>query len=679
LPNEVEPGKAGSAGYVRATAVRGNLVVEERQQLEPGAVVRADGLIVLPGSGRAETAGMPDPLRLTAERLAELQRVNAELAELTGGHAVERVAEIILDRALDDVGALSRGLWLLQPDETFRLVRSTGVSERIADRYQGVALAAPLPLRDAVVRRRPVWCSSQDERDRRWPAMAGSASDEEIGSFAVLPLVVERRCLGAISLGYTGSHRFDQGERDHFTALAAQCAQAIDRARLHDAERAAARRLSLLAEAGRALGSSLELERTVEATLELAAALGEARALFLPELQPAELGRLRLAAASTACPNRRALLDELCSGTASLADDAAEVMLSGSPVVRGGSAGIPGPVMLVPLAAAERTAGVLAVAATPGAPLWPAEDLALAEELGRRAGVAIENARLFAERAEIADTLQRSLLPRELPTVPGLDLAARYAPAGRGLDVGGDFYDVFRVTHDDAPWDDPDRDAWAVMVGDVVGSGARAAAATAIVRHTARAVSPHLRRPGAVVDAVNRGLLEAGGVEQFCTLAYGQVRACSDGVTVELVNAGHPRPLVLRAGGTVEETTAEGALLGQFSGLRHEPVQVKLGPGDAIVLFTDGVLEARRPRPRVSAPGAGPLSLFGERRLAHVLAGVSGASAEGIAAAVADSVTAFTGGDSADDLAILVVRAEPLQTGLQPAEPSRVTIDREEG
>jgi serine phosphatase RsbU (regulator of sigma subunit) len=311
----------------------------------------------------------------------------------------------------------------------------------------------------------------------------------------------------------------------------------------------------------------------------------------------------------------------------------------------------PGPSMLIPMVARGEVAGVLTVAARRGAPPYGQEDVALVEELARRAATAMDNAKLFTERNAIADALQRSLLPPHLPVAAGLSLAARYHPAGRGLEVGGDFYDVFRVAVHGIEGGGPTgEEAWAVMVGDVVGNGARAAAVTAVVRHTARAVAPYLRDAAGVVGAVNRALLQLGDDEQFCTLAYGHVRLTPGGASVELVSGGHPPPLLVRAGGRVEEVSADGTLLGQFDEPGCLPVTVALRPGDVLVLFTDGVIEARAPR------SAGePIRLLGEHGLVAALEAVHGQGAGATASAVAEAVLDFTGGDAADDFAVLAL------------------------
>jgi PAS domain S-box-containing protein len=444
----------------------------------------------------------------------------------------------------------------------------------------------------------------------------------------------------------------------------------VERARLLDAARVAAGRLALLADAGEILGASLNLAETIDRLLELLVnTLGELCALLVPGPD----GLLRLAAARHADPARRAALDHLRDNVVRPGAHSARVFAQGTTILldevsdedlraacdseehyRAALQLAPGPSMLIPMMTRGQVTGVLTLAAPRGAPAYGHEDVALVEELARRAATAMENAKLFGERAAIADALQASLLPPHLPVVPGLSLAAHYHPAGRGLEVGGDFYDIFRVAADAARGGD-DEAAWAVMVGDVVGNGARAAAVTAVVRHTARAVAPYLRDPGEIVAAVNRALLQLGDDEQFCTLAYGHVRLEPGGAAVDLVSGGHPPPLLVRATGAVEEVSAAGTLLGQFDEHDCQQVTVDLGAGDVLVLFTDGVIEARAPR------SAGePIRLLGEEGLVEALSGAHGQGATAIASAVASAVLDFTGGDAADDFAVLALEVTPV-------------------
>ncbi|MGH9038624.1 MAG: PP2C family protein-serine/threonine phosphatase [Acidimicrobiia bacterium] len=260
---------------------------------------------------------------------------------------------------------------------------------------------------------------------------------------------------------------------------------------------------------------------------------------------------------------------------------------------------------------------------------------------GRLPGLleAERTARIEAEH--IAQVLQRSLLPPCLPEIPGVELAARYHPAGEHNEVGGDFYDAFRLG----------EDRWGFLIGDVAGKGPGAAAMTAVVRHTARAtarVSGGVRVP----EAVNAALLEADHDESFATMAYGDLRVAGGHVAVRLLNCGHPAAFLVKEGGPIIAIEASGPLLGQFPVINVEPVAVVLGPGDVLVLVTDGVLEARAPRLPIDT---GPCFLD-ECGIITVLAETRGESAETIARSIEDRTVAFSGGLPGDDLAVLVLR-----------------------
>jgi serine phosphatase RsbU (regulator of sigma subunit) len=272
-------------------------------------------------------------------------------------------------------------------------------------------------------------------------------------------------------------------------------------------------------------------------------------------------------------------------------------------------------------------------------------DVVLATELGRRAATAIDNSRLHRERAELARTLQQSLLPPSLPSIPGLELAASYHPAGQGVEVGGDFYDVFNI----------DATRWALAIGDVCGSGPPAAALTAQVRYTARAVARTGLAPADVMHAVNAALVETIDDERFCTMIYGEIRPGDGCVELELVSAGHPLPLVVRVAGAVDELDCRGQLLGVMPVVTCGSVRVRLEVGDAMVFVTDGVLEARS----VDPDEAGRRALFGSDRLRGALVAAGGLPAAGLVHAVDQAVLSFTSGRLDDDAAVLAVRALP--------------------
>jgi serine phosphatase RsbU (regulator of sigma subunit) len=265
---------------------------------------------------------------------------------------------------------------------------------------------------------------------------------------------------------------------------------------------------------------------------------------------------------------------------------------------------------------------------------FTAGDEVLLEDLARIASLAIENARLDERERHIARTLQDSLLPRTLPEIPGLEAQARYLAGGEGTAVGGDLYDLFPV-----------EDEWALVVGDVCGKGAEAAALTAMVRYTLRAESVHHASPCEVLGLLNDAILRQIDDGRFCTVLHGRVAVGAGSARLELASAGHPPPLVVRAGGTVETVACGGPLLGVVPAVVHPDVIVRLDAGDALVCFTDGVTEGR-----------GPNGMYGDERLAELLSRCAGQDAAAIADSVVEAVLAFQGGLTQDDLALLVLR-----------------------
>jgi PAS domain S-box-containing protein len=241
--------------------------------------------------------------------------------------------------------------------------------------------------------------------------------------------------------------------------------------------------------------------------------------------------------------------------------------------------------MIVPLRTRGRVLGALVLVATRSGRVYDVEDLHLAEELAGRAAVAIDNARLFQERTHVARTLQKSLLPPNLPEIPGIDLAARYEPAGEGNEVGGDFFDVFR-------WG---RRRWALVIGDVSGKGPDAAAITGLARHTLRAAALAQRSPSAILGVLNEALLTegAGGgqKEKFSTVVFATLEMTDDGVCLTAASGGHPPPLVLRKTGELEELAAPGTLIGVFKEIELADKFTYLEPGDTVVFYTDGVTD----------------------------------------------------------------------------------------
>ncbi|MFJ9075534.1 PP2C family protein-serine/threonine phosphatase [Streptomyces sp. NPDC102278] len=257
--------------------------------------------------------------------------------------------------------------------------------------------------------------------------------------------------------------------------------------------------------------------------------------------------------------------------------------------------------------------------------------------------VAAERARR-ADAERLARTLQRTLLPPALPTVPGLHAAAAYHTASVD-EVGGDFYDLF-------PLDDG---RWAFFLGDVCGKGADAAALTSLTRYTLRAAAIYDPDPCtalANLDAVLKGEYQ-GDNPRFCTAVFGVLDAAADGsFTVTLAGGGHPPTLAVRADGTVEPVSTTG---GQLIGLLPDPhfvqATTRLAPGDALLLYTDGLIEAR------TEDG----SMLGEEGLARHLSTHATRGADSLLATV-HSLFADLGTGVSDDTALLALSVPPRRT-----------------
>lgn len=241
------------------------------------------------------------------------------------------------------------------------------------------------------------------------------------------------------------------------------------------------------------------------------------------------------------------------------------------------------------------------------------------------------------EAAMLSRTLQESLLPPRLPTVPGLDLAARYLRGGRGAEVLGDFYDVFHSP----------RGTWGVVVGDVAGKGPQAAKTTALARWTLRAAAVRSASPSTNLAALNTALTEWFSDDgQFLTAVYAALRPHPQGFTVRVSCGGHDPALVRRSDGTVEAVGRPGIILGCVQDAELSEQRTLLRPGDSLIMHTDGVTEARNFTDR---------SLFGTERLKDLIAATVG-DATALAVAIETAVLDFSGRRISDDTAIVVVR-----------------------
>jgi PAS domain S-box-containing protein len=405
----------------------------------------------------------------------------------------------------------------------------------------------------------------------------------------------------------------------------------------------------LLAEAGKALSSSLDHAQTLQRVAQLA----------VPELADwcgvsirGEGDLLQSVAVAHADPAKVALAREFGERyPARLSDPtgAAEVIRTGqaqlvpeiSPEVLSRADLAPEQrdlirglqmrsVIIAPLAVAGRPPiGALSLVMAESGRTFDEEDLVLAEELARRAATAVENARLYTERSRIAATLQQSLLPPQLPDIPGFRLASLYRAAGDQNDVGGDFYDAFRM-----------RDGWMLVVGDVAGRGAEAAALTSLSRYTLRTAAKLLGDPVQALGELNAALRDRAPVA-LVTVCCAVLTEIDGEATAKVVLAGHP-PAYHIAAGRPQQVGNLAPFLGAFDDVTWMPAVVSLRPGDQLVLYTDGVIDT-----------VGEACRFGEERLAETLSGSTGAHDS--VRRIESAVNRFAHGTQVDDTAVLVV------------------------
>lgn len=504
-----------------------------------------------------------------------------------------------------------------------------------------------------------------EEAIERNPEMGDIVRDLQLRSVMIVPLGIGERVFGAITFVSAESGRV-YGAEDLALAedLARRASIAVENARLYEAEQAARveeaeaqRRLRILAEAGSALAASLDTRVIVSAVTRLAAReICDWAAMFLvgrddkvsdaigAHRDPALDGTVHRVI-TTRFPD----LDHPDSLVARVLRTAAPAVVPEVPDEQLRAIMAPGEqldlarrigfrsVIVAPLTARGRILGALVAVRGSDEP-FDEDDAELVIEIGRRAALALENARLYAEREYVADTLQRSLLPPDLPPIPGLELGARYQPASEGTSVGGDFYDVFEV----------DLGHWAAVIGDVVGKGPAAAAMMGLARYTIRTAAMSESRPSLILATLNEAIMRQTSDQRFCTACCLRILRRERDTRITVSSGGHPLPVVVRADGSLETAGMPGTLLGVFEDPTLSDHAVDLAPGDALVLYTDGVTDERRGDED-----------FGEHRLAEALTALAGQSAQGIADGLLRAVVEFRSEQPRDDIAILVLRVAP--------------------
>lgn len=301
----------------------------------------------------------------------------------------------------------------------------------------------------------------------------------------------------------------------------------------------------------------------------------------------------------------------------------------------------PSSLLCVPLRNDDETLGTLTLLRREGRQGFGSADLDVAEQIGANLALALRAERRYQRRADVAEVLQASLLPRKLPAIAGLDVATRYRAATEGTEVGGDFYDAFDCGQ-----------GWCFVLGDVCGKGEDAAAATAIARHGVRVLSVWDDDPAEMLRWVNHAMLARGESSRFVTIVAAQVTWEGDGggrrLRVRLGSAGHPRAMILRADGSVQIANGGGMPLGLFEEAQLHTEEFRLAPGELLVLYSDGVTDAR-------AEGG---SVWGEEGLVGTLARCHGQPAAAVLQTVENAVFARANRMATDDVALLALRVE---------------------
>jgi serine phosphatase RsbU (regulator of sigma subunit) len=423
-------------------------------------------------------------------------------------------------------------------------------------------------------------------------------------SAVVAPLLARERTLGALSvlrLGTGPSYRAE--DMALVLELARRAALAIDNARLFSELHRLQIAESFMAEASRVLASSMDYGETLKrvtrlvvpqiadwCAIDLLRDEGEIERVAVHHVDPT-----RLALAERLDRDYRPKLDEpagvpevIRTGASRIFTDIppdalAEYARDSEHLELLRSVGATA-VIMVPMIGATGTIGAITLVSSESAHKLTQADLALAERLARRAGTAVENARLYTERSRIAHTLQQALLPDSLPRIPGAEVEARYCAAGELNEVGGDFYDVL----------EQGSEHWILMIGDVCGKGPRAAGVTALARHTLRAAAISGQALPQMLETLHRALRLQPPGEDLCTVCLVAVERTPARARLRVALAGHPPPLLIDIDGQAQAIGKPGTLLGVLDAIEHTETGVELRPGETLLLYTDGVPEAGR-------------------------------------------------------------------------------------
>ncbi len=576
--------------------------------------------------------------------------VSQAIAQLSLTHTLETA----VDRVAELTSSGHVGIYL---QEGSRLVDAAsrnlaGAHTDLAERLLALALG---PFRS-----RGFLFIEDMKGDPRLSGLDAALEESNVRRALFIPLLVRDEVIGALGVFKTRPRPYREGEEGLLIALSSQLAVAVQNARLHertkelsaileqtlDSERRAARQLRGLYEISQSFTESLSLDATLEAVARTMVGLLDADVAVIRMPDP-RTGGLTARAVHVANPRLADVVEGLAAHPQPLSAPLARELLEAKRAVvlrpgmfspedvhrvlepflrRGASAAV------LPLATPGEVLGTLTIVSFDPARPLESDDIDVALAVGAQAALAIDNARLYQQQKDFAETMQRSLLPRELPRVRGLDVGHVYQSAAR-VDVGGDLYDFVQL----------EDGRLAVAVGDVLGKGISAAADMAMTKFSFRVLARGDAEPSAVLASANDVVYEEIEPGKFVTLLY----AVIDPIARELAcgSAGHPPARIVGPSGRVRTLGVSGLPLGIEPDQEYPSERVELEPGSVVVLYTDGVLEARRDG-----------ELYGEERLDRLLAERHDLPAQELASAILEDCRRYSGGDLSDDCAIVCLK-----------------------
>jgi serine phosphatase RsbU (regulator of sigma subunit) len=602
----------------------------------------------------AQTLRAGDAAREAARELGRTRALLAIVAQATAQLSLQHALTTAIEHVTVLVGAGRVAVYLRDGKRL-----QVAASRNLAGPH-GLVAEKLLELALGRFRGRGLVVVSDFDRDESLAAVGNAAGEAGIRMAVALPLVVRGEPIGLLA-AYPDDGRDVSGEDEALLgALAAQLAIAVQNARLHehaktlaveldsslDAEREAARRVRALYDVSESFAQSLSLKTTLDALARSAVELLgvdaavirmpdarrellEERAVHVadPRLGEAAIPALTHPQTFGVAPMQRLFRTrQPLMLTPQLAGELGGSHRLLAPFLEKGSS-----VAVVPIATPGEVIGTLTlVSFDPGRPIVR-ETLDTALSIAAQAALAIDNGRLYQQQKEFADTMRRSLLPRSHPQLEGLDIGEVYEPATR-VDVGGDVYDFLELADG----------RLAVVLGDVTGHGIEATADMAMAKFVFRSLAREHPDPGDFLASANEVVVGEIAAGKFITMLYLTVETETGAVVA--ASAGHPAPLLVSRDGSVEQLNVRGLALGVEPGQTYEEHEARIDPGGAIVIYTDGVVEARRDG-----------ELYGLERLAEVVGASLERSAAEIASAVIDDCRSFAG-DLADDCALVVIK-----------------------